>query len=292
MLIFIPWVVKNWLHSEGRSVSKLELNSGRDRRLLVILAACFLLCPQALWAGPKPKAKAEVYAYFDFPTCVRYALEHSEVFLRNRLELQILSADVKDAHAALLPTLEIVTQYYLASAYQLENPLSVQLFVQDWNPLLALLKIKSNGILVDIGRITHYNKISDTIAEMAKIFYRVHILEKTIRARKQMLALQQDKVNYAKSRSQQGQMDKLEVRVWTNSARGERIKLRSLETELQDKIGQLKLLMGYHPDYYLPLDTRDAADQILAGFNGQLVTFPEIQGSNLRFSHSSGLQFT
>ncbi len=282
MSIFIPWVVKNSPRFENRPVLKLGLNLCRGGRLLVILAAFFFLCPQALSAASGAKAKTEGYGYFDFPTCVRYALEHSEIFLKNRLEIQIASADLKDAHAQLLPTLEIVTQYYFATAYQLENPLSVQLFVQDWNPVLALLKIKSSGILVDIGKITHYNKIADNISQMAKIFYRIHILEKTIRARKQMLALQQDKINYAKSRNQQGSMDQLELRVWTNNLKGQRIKLRSLETELQDKIDQLKLLMGYHPDYYLPLDTRDAADQILAGFNGQVVTFPEIQGSNLR----------
>jgi hypothetical protein len=63
--------------------------------------------------------------------------------------------------------------------------------------------------------------------------------------------------------------------------RGDHIKLKSLETELQDKISELKMLMGYHPDFHLPLDTRDAANQVLAGFNGQLVTFAEIQGSNM-----------
>ncbi len=281
MSTFIPWAVKNSPRSKNGPVLKLGLNFSRGGRLLVMLAACFFLWPQALSASSGAKARAQAYAYFDFPTCVRYALEHSEVFLRNRIDIQIASADLKDAHAQLLPRLEIVTQYYLASAYQLDNPLSIDLYVQDWNPLLALLKIKSNGILVDIGRITHYDKIADNISKMATIFYRIHILEKTIRARKQLLALQQDKVSYGKSRNVQGAMDQLELRVWTNKMKEEHIKLKDLETELLDKMGQLKMLMGYHPDYYLPLDTRDAADQILAGFNGQLVTFPEIQGSNL-----------
>jgi hypothetical protein len=76
-------------------------------------------------------------------------------------------------------------------------------------------------------------------------------------------------------------VDPLEVRLWTNNLKGERVKLKSLEAELEEKVGQLKMIMGYHPDYYLPLDTRDAANQILAGFNGQLVTFAEIQAGNM-----------
>jgi outer membrane protein TolC len=248
----------------------------------VLLAAGVFLFPQVLPASSEVKVKEESCGYFDFPTCVRYALVHSEDFLKNRLDIQMLSADVKDAHAELLPTLQIITRYYLASAEnQLSSPLNVQVMVSNWDPYLALLKIKSGGILVDIGTISHYDKIADNISRMAKVFYRIHVLQKTIRARKQIAALQQDKVNYGKSRHEQGTVDSFEVRLWTNNLRGDHIKLKSLETELQDKISELKMLMGYHPDFHLPLDTRDAANQVLAGFNGQLVTFAEIQGSNM-----------
>jgi hypothetical protein len=44
----------------------------------------------------------------------------------------------------------------------------------------------------------------------------------------------------------------------------------------------MKRLIGYHPDYHLPLDTRDAVNQILRGFNGELVTFADVQGGNLQ----------
>jgi outer membrane protein TolC len=57
--------------------------------------------------------------------------------------------------------------------------------------------------------------------------------------------------------------------------------MKGLDSQLQEKIADLKMLMGYPPDYHLPLDTRDAANQVLGGFNGQLVTFAEIQGSSL-----------
>ncbi|MGO9565915.1 MAG: TolC family protein [Desulfomonilaceae bacterium] len=251
-------------------------------RLLLLLAACGFLFPQALPASSEAKVKSESGGYFDFPTCVRYALVHSQDFLKNRLEIQILSADLKDAHSELIPTLNIVTRYYLATASnQLSNPLNVQFFITNWDPYLALLKIKSSGILVDIGTISHYDKISDNISQMAKIFYRIHVLEKTIRAHKQLMALHQNKVSYGQSRHEQGAVDPLEVRLWTNNLRGERVKLKSLEAEMEEKSGQLKMIMGYHPDYYLPLDTRDAANQILAGFNGQLVTFAEIQAGNM-----------
>jgi len=58
--------------------------------------------------------KPESYGYFDFPTCLRYALVHSETFLKNRLEIQVKSVDVKDAHAEVLPTIQLVTRYYFA----------------------------------------------------------------------------------------------------------------------------------------------------------------------------------
>jgi outer membrane protein len=251
-------------------------------RVLVLLVACVFLSPQVLQASSEAKVKPESYGYFDFPTCVRYALVHSQDFLKSRIDIQMASADVKDAHAEILPTLQIVTRYYIATASnQLSTPLNVQLFITNWDPYLALLKIKSSGIIVDIGTITHYDKISDNISQMAKIFYRIHVLEKTIRARKQIMALNKDKVSFGESRHEQGTVDPLEVRLWKNNLKGEQVKLKSLQTELEDKVGQLKMIMGYHPDYHLPLDTRDAANQILAGFNGQLVTFAEIQGSNM-----------
>ena len=100
---------------------------------------------------------------------------------------------------------------------------------------------------------------------MAKIFYRIHVLEKTIRARKQIMALHQNKVSYGQSRHEQGAVDPLEVRLWTNNLKGERVKLKSLEAELEEKVGQLKMIMGYHPDYYLPLDTRTWPTRIPRG---------------------------
>jgi outer membrane protein TolC len=280
--IFAPRAVKDSLCSGKSHARPLSATLAFSGRLLLLLAACVFLFPQLVQAGPGAKVKPESYGYFDFPTCVRYALVHSEDFLRNRLDIQIASADLKDAHADLLPTLQVVTRYYLASASnQLTTPLNVQLFITNWDPYLALIKIKSSSVIVDIGTITHYDKISDNISQMAKIFYRIHILEKTIRARKQIMALERDKVSYGQSRQEQGAVDPLELRLWKNNLKGERVKLKTLQAELDEKIGQLKMIMGYHPDYYLPLDTRDAANQILAGFNGQLVTFAEIQGGNM-----------
>jgi len=256
-------------------------------RLLLVLAVSLLLYPQVLPAS-EAKVKPECPAQFDFPTCVRYALVHSEDFLKNRLDIQISSADVKDAHSELIPTLQIITRYYISRATESsDGPLNVQFMITNWDPYLALLKIKASGILVDIGTIAHYDKIAENIALMAKIFYRIHILEKTIRARKQMMALHQNKVSYGQSRHEQGAVDPLEVRLWTNNLKGERVKLKSLEAEREEKMGQLKTLMGYHPDYHLPLDTRDAANQVLSGFNGQLVTFAEIQGGNLALKISA-----
>lgn len=282
MLILESRAVKNSPCSGKSPILRLLTTFMSAGRLLLFLAACVFLFPQILQASSEAKVKPESYGYFDFPTCVRYALVHSEDFLRNRLDIQMASADAKDAHAEILPTLQIVTRYYIATAAdQLTTPLNVQLFITNWDPYLALLKIKSSGIMVDIGTISHYDKISDNISQMAKIFYRIHVLEKTILARKQIMALQQDKVSYGESRHEQGTMDPLEVRLWKNNLKGERVKLKTLQTELEDKVGQLKMIMGYHPDYYLPLDTRDAANQVLAGFNGQLVTFAEIQGANM-----------
>ena len=116
---------------------------------------------------------------------------------------------------------------------------------------------------------------------MAKLFYQIHTLEKSIRIRRQVLALNQDKVNYGSSRNEQGSLDPIQVRLWDNNLRGARLKLRRLDKEREQRITELKALMGYPPDFHLPLDTRDAANQILGGFNGQFVTFADVQGGNL-----------
>ncbi len=246
------------------------------------MCGCMGALVQPVSAGAQPTAKSPFHGYFDFATCVRYALVHSEIFLKNRLEIQIRSLDVKNAHGEIFPSIELITQVYVARATGNEgSPLYVQVYTPDWNPFLALLKIKTNEVLVDMAKLSHTDKIADDIAAMGKLFYSIHVLEKSIKVRRQMNALHQDKVSYGRSKSEQGTIDQIQVRFWSNSLRGSQIKMKGLDSQLQEKIADLKMLMGYPPDYHLPLDTRDAANQVLGGFNGQLVTFAEIQGSSL-----------
>jgi outer membrane protein TolC len=229
--------------------------------------------------------KPESYGYFDFPTCVRYALVHSDALTQNRIDIQLKSIDLKDAHSEILPTVQLVTRYYLVrtdDVYSSGNKWQIQFNMINWNPYLALLKIKSQGIMVDIAKISHFDKISDTTANIARIFYSIHCLEKSIRGSKQILALVQDKLNFAKSKNDQGKIDPLEFQTMRNDYRAQQIKVKSLENDLQEKTGELKALIGYHPDYFLPLDTRDATNQILNGFKPNWITFADIQGGNLR----------
>jgi outer membrane protein TolC len=122
--------------------------------------------------------------------------------------------------------------------------------------------------------------MAEAVGEMAKAFYKIDVLKKQIRLRKQMVALRQNKVAYGKSRLEQGGVDEIQVKLWTNSARATQISLKTLEADLQTETLRLKALMGYHPDYYLPLDTRNAVDQVLGGFNGRMITFSDIQAGS------------
>jgi outer membrane protein TolC len=287
----------------GRAASKLLELAGRRLRLRATgglrrgwIGLGVLLCTVAwfpsAWAAQPGAASPQSYGYFDFGTCVRYALVHSEPFLKSRIDIQIKSADLKDAHSQILPTLQLITNYYLIRASnnnsnnnngnnnQKVSPLSVQLTVSEWDPYLALIQIKSRKILVDIAKTTHMNKISDGVAEMAKLFYRVHVLDRLIHVRRQMSAIRREKVDYGGSRLKLGNADPLEVKVWETTLRGDEIKLRELEQEKEERLAELKRLMGYHPDFPLPVDTRDAVNQILGGFNGQFVAFPDVQVFN------------
>jgi outer membrane protein len=252
---------------------------------VIAVAAYVLFCIPAPPACAGPEIQPASYGYFDFPTCVRYALVHSNEFMKNRLEIQIRSVDVKDAHSEVLPTVQVLTRYYLTRATnsgQSSNRLNVQMAMTNWNPYVALLKIKGNEILVDIGKTAHLEKISENTGSMAKLFYRIHILEKMLRARREVAALHTSKVNYGKSRCDQGSMEQLELQVWTNKLKSEQLKTRSLEKELAEKTALLKGLMNYDPDFQLPLDTRDATNQVLNGFNGRGVNFANVQGQNLK----------
>ncbi|MGO9116133.1 MAG: TolC family protein [Desulfomonilaceae bacterium] len=191
------------------------------------------------------------------------------------------STAVKDAHAEIFPRLDLRTQVYIAEAAGSGMPLNVTVWTSEFNPLLALVKIRSNEVLEDIAKEAHFNKIAEDVGAMAKLFYQIHTLEKSIKIRRQILALTQDKVNYGSSRNEQGTMDPIQVRLWDNNLRGARLKLRQLDKEREQRITELKALMAYPPDFHLPLDTRDAANQILGGFNGQFVTFADVQGGNL-----------
>jgi outer membrane protein TolC len=251
--------------------------------LIVPAVVCLLIACQTPVAQGGPPVISRPYGYFDFPTCVRYALVHSDDLTRSRIEVQLKSIDLKDAHSELLPTLELVTRYYLTRTDETsDNRLNVNVTMTNFNPYQALLKMKAMGILVDIARESHRERISDGVRKIAKMFFKVSKTEKLIRARKMMAALLRKKVEYGKSRRAQGGLDPVQVRMWNNSLRGEELVVRSLENQREEFIGQLKMFLGYHPDYYLPVDTRDAIEQLLSGFNGRLLTFADIQAANQR----------
>lgn len=246
-----------------------------------------LILVTAAWGNSSPDSPGESlssYGMFDFPTCVRYALVHSPVFLENRLEIQLRSVDLKDAHSEILPSFNLLTRFYLSRAGSSGGGkrFSVQFLIQDWNPYAALVKIKAYGILTDIAKISHEESITENIGNLAKLFFKIDLLDRGMRARRQLIALHRDKVNYGKSKNAQGTIDPLEIRLWEHALKGEILKLKDMERERNDALLKIKLLMGYHPDFHLPLDTRGAVAQILGGFNGDVVTFGEIQGSNLK----------
>ena len=257
--------------------------------LLAVLCGSFVLPVSG--ANAEVLIKPESYGYFDFPTCVRYALVHSDTLTKNRIDIQLASVDLKDAHSEILPTLQVSTTYYLTQTVNIYNPnatpWSVQFQMVNWNPYLALLKIKTKSIMVDIAKTSHFDKISETTANIAKIFYGIHTLEKSIRGSKQILALVQDKLSYGRSKNDQGKIDPLDLQGLQNDFRSQQIKVKSLENELQEKVSQLKAIIGYHPDYYLPLDTRDAVNQILYGFKPSWITFADVQGGNLQLKISA-----
>lgn len=257
-------------------------------RIVLLVAACLAVLVGRAAASPESPVQPHVYGYFDFPTCVRYSLVHSDALIKNRMEIQIQSADLKDAHSEIVPTFEVQTRYYLARTRNYNTDpgsgakkFSYSLVMSNFNPLVALVKIKAKSVMVDIATTTHAHRITENIGNIAKLFYRISFLEKSIRADRQIAAIQRNKVNYAKSRNDQGDFDPITLRSWMNGLRGQEIKIRGLEHTLEQSVGQLKLLMGYQPDFHLPLDTRDAANQILHGFNGRLVTFADVQGGNM-----------
>ncbi len=264
----------------------------RDRRCgpkvrSVALAILAVLLLHASWLGSCAAGEKELkppsYGYFDFPTCVRYALVHSDAFISSRINIQVRSVDLKDAHSEVLPTLQLLTRYYFTRARTTTGEgsrFNVQLFMTGWNPYLALLKVKSGQILVDIAKTAHADKIAENTSAIAKAFYSIAMIEKSMRAQKEIVALQRNRLNYSRSLNEQGSIDELELRGMTNALKGMEIRIKTLKNQRDEQIATLKTLIGYPPDHYLPLDTRDAVRQILGGFNGETVTFPEIQGNN------------
>ena len=199
----------------------------------VLAVAGMLLCKgNHAYAGPPQVDTFGSYGYFDFPTCVRYALVHSPNLLKSRIDIQISSADLKDAHSQLLPTIQLTTKYYFARAGSSSyDPFTVEIWVPEWDPYLALLKIKSQKIMVDMAKIAHMDKISATMADMAKIFFRIHVIDRCLQVRKQLTAVRREKVGYMQSKLRQGTADEVEVKLLENTVKGERLKLKDLERE-------------------------------------------------------------
>ncbi len=263
----------------------LRLQRSRFARIaaiIIVSASLIFCCPHLSNAEPGTNLYPNNYGYFDFPTCVRYALSHSSLFLRNRIGIQLKSIDLKDAHSELLPKLDLTTRYYLSRTGDTgQNDINVEFSMSNWNPMLALFKIRSKSIIVDIARTMHFEKMADGVGEIANLFLHIHAVKRRIRAHKQLAALAENKVSYGDSGSERGSADPLDARMWRHDLRGKRLGIKRLQQELRAAVASLKGLIGYHPDYHLPLDTRDAANQILGGFNGRLVTFVQIQSNSL-----------
>lgn len=253
-----------------------------------ILIACILVLGSSsnVFANTVSPSGQEPFGYFDFPTCIRYAFVHSESLVSNKLDIQVASLDLKDAHSELMPTFQLITRYYFIRTDDANNPnpsrFNVQFAMTNWNPYEALIKIRAKSIFVDLAKLAHFDKISENVAQMAKLFYGINTLQATLRGQKQILAIHNNKLNFGKSKFDQGNLDSVTLQSWTNSVKAQQLKVKSLERELEQKTTILKSFMGYHPDYYLPLDTRDAANQILDGFNGRWITFADVQGRNIK----------
>ncbi len=258
------------------------VDSARCKMWGCCVLVCLLLISSGAAAGSAPSPAEDSYGQFDFPTCVRYALVHSDQFLKNRIQIQIKSMDLKDAHADLWPTVSIQTQYYLvAPPDTITSPLTYNITMTNWNPFAALLKIKTQGLMVDMARLSHFDKLAAGVRDIAKLFINIDVQKKNLKAAQQIAALSRNKVSYGESLAQQGgKMDPLELTKLATTARQNSIKVKDTEKDLAESIGKLKAILGYHPDYYLPLDTRDTVNQILAGFNGRGISFPEIESEN------------
>ncbi len=254
-------------------------------RMLAVFILLLGIC-SASHATVAGQSGGDPFGYFDFPTCVRYAFVHSESLVSNKLDIQVASIDLKDAHSELMPTFQLITRYYFIRTDDADNPnpskFNVQFAMTNWNPYEALIKIRAKSVFVDIAKLAHFDKISENVASIAKLFYGINNIQANIRGQKQILAIQNNKLNFGKSKFDQGNLDSFTLQSWTNTLKAQQIKIRSLERNLDQKTSMLKSLMGYHPDYHLPLDTRDAANQILNGFNGRWLTFADIQGRNLK----------
>ncbi len=189
---------------------------------------------------------------------------------------------MKDSHADLLPTLKMQAALYLSRAGRnTGNPVTVNYLVDNYNPLGALLTIKSQQIAVDIAKTMHKQKVSRGIAEIAKAFVEIEARNKLIRSQNAVKSKWDEKIAYLRSMEDRGKVEKLWVDRWELSRKEIGLKIETLKAERDEYIDKLKHLIGYHPDYFLPLDTRDAVNQILGGFNGKGITFADVQGRNL-----------
>lgn len=265
----------------GRAARCWSTQWTRGATVLLIVALCLPIAWQSAFAGSAPQLKPASYGYFDFPTCVRYALVHSQALLKSRIDIQIASSELKDAHSDMLPTVRLETTLQLSRpGGSTGNPINMRFYVYEYNPYGALLEIKSRGILVDIAKTTHKEKIADGIADIAAAFLEIEVRNRMIRAQRAIQKEWEEKVKYVKALAKRGKVDDLWVQRWEMSAMEFDQKTRELETEREELIDKLKAMIGYHPDYHLPLDTRDAENQILGGFNGTGLTFDQIQGGN------------
>ena len=196
--------------------------------------------------------KPASYGYFDFPTCVRYALVHSQAFLKSRLEIQIKSLDLKDSHSELMPTMKMETAVYISRAGgSTGNPVTVRYVVEHYNPLEALLSIKSRGIVVDIAKTTHQQKVAQGIAEIAKTFLEIEARTKLIRSQRAIGSKWDEKLAYLKFLEQKGKVEELWLARWELSKKQVGLEIERLKAERDELIDRLKTLIGYHPPTFI-----------------------------------------
>lgn len=221
--------------------------------------------------------------------CINYAMEHNLQILQGRNSLESAEVDVKQAKAALFPSLTFGTQQSLGfqkvesqsygsfdskatnptynGSYNLQGNVTLYDGGNNW------LSIKKSKLAVQTQELDNEKTANDIRVRIIQAYYQVLYAHESVLTNKETVALSEREFARTEARYSAGKGNKVDVAQMESQLQQSRYQLTQAETTEQENILTLKQLLQIAPSASFAIDYKEYGDEAI------LAPIPSIEES-------------